>query len=479
MAKVTSFNLRIILILSIFFLIASPPLGFFVVTPSIKKLIISSLEQRAAFDAKSLIYDVFKNSGARLESFLSDKGKEIVKNAVTKKIFGKVRVISTSGIIKYSTDSSEINIRTHDEKTLKKVISSSVYSKLVRLKDKTFDGEKLSINMLETYIPIFKDKNLLGYLEVYSKNIDLLEKFEKRARYINCILLVFTLLLAVSYLFFYRKVLKSELIKRAYDKKLIDKNIELKDKNFEITKLLSDKNKLIGRLGHDLNTPLTPLTALLPEVYNELQNSKTEIKEMLSICIQSTGFMKGLVKNILNYAKYDSEKYSMEFIKVDIYKLVRRIIFTFQNIIEEKKIDVKLDMDPNILIVGDEIGISEVLYNIIGNSLKFCKEKGKVEIACINEEDNSAFYQICIKDNGIGLSKDQLLEVFNEFYKADNSRSDLTSYGLGLSICKKIIKAHGGDIWAQSKGLGEGSEFYFSLRKTDELLKEENQNYQI
>ena len=72
---------------------------------------------------------------------------------------------------------------------------------------------------------------------------------------------------------------------------------------------------------------------------------------------------------------------------------------------------------------------------------------------------------ISIKDNGIGMTKEHIDHIFEEFYKADPSRHNLGSNGLGLSISKKIIENHGGKIWAESPGLGKGSVFYFTLKK--------------
>ena len=80
-----------------------------------------------------------------------------------------------------------------------------------------------------------------------------------------------------------------------------------------------------------------------------------------------------------------------------------------------------------------------------------------------------------IRDNGIGLEKHELTNIFEEFYKTDESRHDLNSSGLGLSICKKIVERHGGKMWAESPGLGKGSSFHFTFPIAEEKNKKINE----
>jgi signal transduction histidine kinase len=90
----------------------------------------------------------------------------------------------------------------------------------------------------------------------------------------------------------------------------------------------------------------------------------------------------------------------------------------------------------------------------------------------INAKQDDTSVVVSIKDTGIGMSDQQLKKIFNEFYKADSSRHDFDSSGLGLSICKRIVEKHNGKIWAESEGLGKGSTFYFTVPKSK--LKNEN-----
>jgi len=105
----------------------------------------------------------------------------------------------------------------------------------------------------------------------------------------------------------------------------------------------------------------------------------------------------------------------------------------------------------------------------LNNAVKYNNDSGSI---LIEAEQNHTFVTISIKDTGIGMNDQQLHNIFNEFYKADASRHDFDSSGLGLSICKRIVEKHNGRIWAESEGLGKGSTFYFTVPKSK--LKNKN-----
>ena len=107
-------------------------------------------------------------------------------------------------------------------------------------------------------------------------------------------------------------------------------------------------------------------------------------------------------------------------------------------------------------------GISEDFYNELIHDFIAQAETSIDKLDKAKESDG--FVTITYKDSGIGMTKNQIDNIFEEFYKADESRHDLHSVGLGLTICKRIIEKHGGKIWVESQGIGKGSTFYFSLK---------------
>jgi signal transduction histidine kinase len=104
--------------------------------------------------------------------------------------------------------------------------------------------------------------------------------------------------------------------------------------------------------------------------------------------------------------------------------------------------------------------IEELFTNIINNAGKYTPSKGTITIDAVKENE---MITVSITDTGIGMTEDQIEHMFDEFYKADPSRHDFDSSGLGMSICKRIVEKHDGKIWAESPGPGKGSTFYVRL----------------
>lgn len=119
-------------------------------------------------------------------------------------------------------------------------------------------------------------------------------------------------------------------------------------------------------------------------------------------------------------------------------------------------------IDASIIVEADKLRLVELFNNLITNAVKYTP-KGNGTIT-IDAKQDSEFVTVSIRDAGIGMTVAQQGRIFDEFYKADTSRHEMDSSGLGLSICKRIVERHGGQIWAESEGLGKGSTFHFTLK---------------
>jgi signal transduction histidine kinase len=242
----------------------------------------------------------------------------------------------------------------------------------------------------------------------------------------------------------------------------MNKNLEqkVKKRTQEVETLLKQKNEFINQLGHDLKTPLGPLINLIPLLKNKERNSKK--KEILEVLHQDVEYMKNLVVNTLELARLNSPKTKFSFEKINLKKEIEKIIDNKKIIFNKKNIQIKnkLSSDHHIKVDKQEFGV--LITNLIDNSFKYNKENGKIILES-NEKNNNII--LSIKDTGIGLDKNQIKYIFDEFYKADESRHDIESSGLGLAICKRIVEKHNGKIWVESPGLEKGSTFYVSLPK--------------
>jgi len=148
----------------------------------------------------------------------------------------------------------------------------------------------------------------------------------------------------------------------------------------------------------------------------------------------------------------------------DLKSQVDQILNNNTYLFEQKKMDVINNISDELQVNVDCLRIEELFTNLLNNAVKYSDEGGTITI---NTNQKSNEIQISVSDDGIGMTNEQIEHLFDEFYKADESRHDFDSSGLGMPIAKRIVEKHGGRIWVESKGLGEGSTFYFTLPKSN------------
>ncbi len=236
---------------------------------------------------------------------------------------------------------------------------------------------------------------------------------------------------------------------------------KIEDYNRILEKLLDQKDDFIGQLGHDLKNPMQPLVGLLPILIDKEKDP--ENKEMLKVMHTNVEYMQDLIFDTLKLAKLRSDNIDFNYEKIDLKNLSDKVVVSQKTMLDEKNIKIVNKIKENIFVYADKLRLSEVFKNLINNCVKYSKKSsGKITLNA--EKENKDYVKISISDNGIGMTKEQIKKVFDEFYKADKQTSDYYSTGLGLAICKRIVEKHGGKIWVDSPGPGKGSTFYFTIR---------------
>lgn len=238
---------------------------------------------------------------------------------------------------------------------------------------------------------------------------------------------------------------------------------KVEERTFEIKKLLKQKDEFISQLGHDLKTPVSILINVLPTIE---EVSEKNVKKECEVAIQNIKYIKNLITETLKIAELISSKVLLNKIELNLREIIDGVINNKLIVFEKKNLKFVNKIDKKITVIADRLRLEEVINNIIGNAIKYTTEKNR--IITIDAEEKEKVVTLSIKDNGIGMTKEQLTHCFDEFYKADKSRHDLDSVGLGLSICKRIVEKHDGKIWAESPGLGLGTTFYINLSSKPE-----------
>ncbi len=244
----------------------------------------------------------------------------------------------------------------------------------------------------------------------------------------------------------------------AHDLKLSREKIEEYNKTLE--GLLDQKDEFIGQLGHDLKNPLTPLVGLLPMIME--QEKDPQLKEHLRIIVHNVDYMQDLVLKTLQLARLRSPATKFDYQALNLREQLTTILETQQLFLQKNQMVVVNNVAFSIVVDADPLRLTELFTNLLTNATKYTPSGGGT--ITIDASQENEFVTVSVSDIGMGMTVEQLHRIFDEFYKADLTRHEMDSSGLGLSICKRIVERHGGRIWAESPGLGKGSTFYFTLR---------------
>ena len=234
-----------------------------------------------------------------------------------------------------------------------------------------------------------------------------------------------------------------------------------KETGRKLERLLQQKDEFIYQLGHDLKSPLTPLVSLLPIIEKTEDDPKS--KQLLGILCRNVNYMKNLVVKTLELARLNAPSTVFDIKDINLGEELENSIKDQRLISDGKDFTVDNKIGENIFVKADKLRLDEVLNNLINNAVKYSPYGSTITV---DARDDGDFVTVSIMDSGIGMTAEQIDHIFDEFYKADESRHDSSSSGLGLSICKRIVEKHGGRIWAVSPGPEKGSTFYFTIPKS-------------
>ena len=275
---------------------------------------------------------------------------------------------------------------------------------------------------------------------------------------------VIALILTVSYFWIVR--LRKEIAKRKKAQEGLKAAKEEAEQANEV------KSLFLARMSHEIRTPLSAIIGMSYLI------KKTDVTVTQSIYLdklnQAARNMLGIINDILDFSKIESGKIEIERISFDLDKVIQRIINITSVKVEEQSIAFTLDKDPNmpIFFFGDPMRIEQILLNVVNNAVKFT-EKGSVSLAVRSnlKRDNTYNIEFCVKDTGIGMSKEQVDRLFVPFDQGDSSISRrFGGSGLGLSIVKNLTDLMGGEIEICSV-VNEGSTFCVRLPLEADLSK--------
>ena len=232
----------------------------------------------------------------------------------------------------------------------------------------------------------------------------------------------------------------------------LDEIVEKRTK--EIEELLKQKDEFITQIGHDLKTPLTPVIAILP-ILRKKEHDPKKI-EYLEMAIRNAGHMHDLLTSILQMARLNKSYLPGIGTTLPIHEMIDELIVNFEYDILKKRLIVTNDIPGDLEIRMSPIDFDTIFGNLLDNAIKYSNAGGSITFQGERTEKGII---LTIRDSGIGLLPEEEEHIFEKFYKADSSRHDGKSYGLGLSITQKIVERNGGIILVKSEGRDTGTVF--------------------
>ena len=368
-----------------------------------------------------------------------------------------------SDVLTISKDSDKLIDKLNSNNTINLSLTSSI-SGLEML----MYGKKISANLANYYLVI---NTPLELLESY---VDFILK-----QYLYLSLFVVVLALIVSFLLANRITspivnMQKEAIKladgdyhvsfksnRQSYSEINDLANTLDDATDKLSKIDELRKDLLANVSHDLRTPITLIRSYAEMIKDISGDNPVKRNEHLDVIIDETEYLTKLINDMQEYSKLQAGYINLNKSNFDIRKTILHVCDLLDGLLKEKNITLKKKLK-SVIVYGDEVKISEVIYNYLSNAIKHSYDNSKIYITLKDSEDSLYFE---VKDEGEGISEEALPYVWDRYYKIDkNFRRNENSTGLGLAIAKAILEAHKAKYGVVSK-LDKGSTFYFELSK--------------
>lgn len=218
------------------------------------------------------------------------------------------------------------------------------------------------------------------------------------------------------------------------------------------------RRNLVADVAHELRTPLSNIQGYLEAIRDRVIKPDAATIRSLN---EEAALLSRLVNELQELSLAEAGELKLVYQEEDIAKLVKQAVTPWQSQLAAKEISLSLDLPDNLPLVNiDWQRVNQVLHNLLENAVAYTHKGGTINVAATTQGD---WVEVCVSDTGEGIPAEDLPNIFERFYRVDKSRARVTGgSGLGLTIAKRLVEAHGGKITVQSK-LGKGSRFSFTL----------------
>ena len=256
---------------------------------------------------------------------------------------------------------------------------------------------------------------------------------------------------------------EKKLLSRLQEMEELNTSLELlvEQRTSKLVEIVSTNAKFLSIIAHDLRSPFSSIIGILELLKMSLNEfSKTEIEEYVNIVYSSANNTLTLLDNLLVWAVSQNKEKNFKPVKINLYELLREEIENLKTLASQKQITLSQTIKPDLNVTADLQMVKTILRNLISNAIKYTNIKGEI---IVDAAEVKQYVEIAIKDNGIGMSKEDQKKLFKiDSFHSTPGTHDEKGTGLGLLLCKEFVELHGGNIRIESEA-GKGCRFSFTL----------------
>ena len=332
------------------------------------------------------------------------------------------------------------------------------------LKEKHYNDDHSKVELITGMGAVLDEyKRQINQIEIQKLRQDQIIYQTKVVGILFIILFLIFILLLIS-------LYKGYIFKKKTNLKLIEANKKLKIAKEKAEEVSNLKTQFVSTVSHELRTPLygvVGITNIISEIHTELEDSP-----YLNSLKFSANHLLTLVNDILQFNKIEGQKIILENSVFNLTEEINTFLFSLQFLANKNNNEIICKIDEKIpkLIIGDRLHLSQILINLISNSIKFTTN-GTIKICAdlIKTEGKFNYIRFEVSDNGIGIDEKDQYKIFDSFVQLSSEKSDYQGTGLGLSIVQKLIELFESKIFLESK-VGEGTSINFTIAFEDSSI---------
>lgn len=429
---------------------------FIVLSDRIRADALNALAEEAIGSASGRLLSAITSSDLEtpMQGERYNRFHQFVQESIVSDRTARVKVWAKDGTVIYSNDPAGVGEKFPTNENLLKALRGENPLEIKIPVDAENDRERYLGTLMEVYTPIIFPGTTepSGVFEIY-------QYYEPTARRVGELRLWTFGAIGVGFVVLYGSLVYIvwggwQTIRR--------QQAILAKTNEDLQEAIKAKEEMIANVSHELRTPLTQIIG-----YSELLTDgvigtglSADLAHALQVILDRAQALARLVDALLSLQARAPE--DLDWAPLNLEHLVATTVLAWQEYARRKHITLSLKTDPGVpLIMGDARNLRKVLDQLLDNAFKFTGEGGVVSLGV---ETHEAEAWISVSDTGIGIQKDKLVKVFEEFYQADDSLNRrYGGAGIGLALVRRIAALHGGRVWAESEGEGLGATIRLAL----------------